>query len=177
MAGLRLMLALAGGIVLTGCETSKQGPTDGYYVVTSKQAQVYRFGPSQPTGADAILAVGQKVRMLRKEFGYSRVMTEDGMSGYISNDFIAPTTPPERPKTGTPGDLGMNLPPLPPRGGESPGMSSANRSVLQTAPLFGGEELPPLPDGGERPAFRPAKPKPGFRFKVPAPSEPSPEKP
>lgn len=181
MAVLRPMLAVVGVVLFAGCETSNPGKTEGYYAVTAKQAQVYRFGPSQPTGADAILVAGQKVQMLRKEFGYSRVMTDDGMSGYISNDFIAPTAPPEQPRVGTGGNLAMNLPPLPSGGGASPGVSSANRSVLQTTPLFGGNELPPLPDAGERPAFRTTRPqpqpKPGFRFKVPAPSELPAEKP
>jgi len=171
------MLAFAGGILLAGCETGKQGKVEDFYIVTSKQAQVYRFGPAQPTGADAVLTVGQKVKMLRREYGYSRVMTGDGMSGYISNDFIAPTAAPEKPKAGTAGNPAMNLPPLPSRGGGIPGVSSANRSVLQTDPLFGGEDLPPLPDGLPRPAFRTAKPRPGFRFNVPAPSAVPPEAP
>jgi hypothetical protein len=177
MDRLRVTLAFVGVAMLAGCETSKPGKNEGYYAVTAKQAQVYRFGPAQPTGADALLKEGHKLLMLRKEYGYSRVMTEDGMTGYISNDFIAPTTPPERPRTGTSGNFAMNLPPLPSRGGGIPGVSSANRSVLQSAPLFGGDDLPPLPDGGTKPAFRTAKPKPGFRFKVPAPSAPPAENP
>jgi hypothetical protein len=174
---LRLTLAFAGAVLFAGCESSRPGKNEGYYAVTAKQAQVYRFGPAQPTGADALLKEGHKLLMLRKEYGYSRVMTEDGMTGYISNDFITPTTPPERPRTAASGNLAMNLPPLPSRGGGIPGISSANRSVLQTAPLFGGDDLPPLPDAADRPAFRTAKPKPGFRFNVPAPSAPPPENP
>ena len=176
MARLRLMLAFVGVVLGAGCESSKHGKGEGYYAVTAKQAQVYRFGPAQPTGADALLKEGHKLLMLRKEFGYSRVMTEDGMTGYVSNDFIAPTTPPERSRTAA-GNLAMNLPPLPSRGGGIPGVSSANRSVLQTAPLFGGGDLPPLPDAVQRPAFRTAKPKPGFRFTVPEPPAPPPDKP
>lgn len=177
MIRLRLVLTLAGVILFSGCETSRPGKNEGYYAVTAKLAQVYRFGPAQPTGADAVLKEGHKLLMLRKEFGYSRVMTQDGMTGYVSNDLIAPTSPPERPKTATAGNLAMNLPPLPSGGVGIPGVSSANRSVLQTAPLFGGSDLPPLPDGLQRPAFRTGAPKPGFRFKVPAPTAPPSDKP
>jgi hypothetical protein len=170
MPGIRLTLACVCAALFIGCETSKPGKGDVYYAVSAKQAQVYRFGPAQPTGADALLKQGQRVIMLRQEFGYSRVMTEDGLTGYIANDLIAPAPPPEKPKV-FPGSLAWgNLPPLPSRGTGVPGVSSANRAVLQNAPLFGGDELPPLPDSGTRPNFRIGTPRPGFRFKVRAPN-------
>jgi hypothetical protein len=153
-------LACAGVALLGGCAASKPGKGDGYFAVSAKQAQVYRFGPSQPTGADALLKQGQLVIMLRQEFGYSRVMTEDGMTGYIANDLITPAPPPERPRTSS-GNFTMNLPPLPSRGTAIPGVSSANRAILQSDPLFGGDKLPPLPNLDARP---------GFRFKVHAPN-------
>ena len=162
MPELRLTLACVGAAVFTGCAGSKPGKGDGYFAVTAKQAQVYRFGPSQPTGADALLKQGQRVMMLRQEYGYSRVMTEDGLTGYVANDFIAPAPPPEKPRA-SPGLFTMNLPPLPSRGTSVPGVSSANRAILQSDPLFGGGKLPPLPNTDARP---------GFRFKVHAPTSP-----
>ena len=160
--GLCVALACVGAAAISGCAGSKPGK-DVYFAVSAKQAQVYRFGPAQPTGADALLKQGQRVIMLRQEYGYSRVMTDDGMTGYISNDFIAPAPPPEKPRT-FPGSLAFgNLPPLPSRGTGMPGVSSANRAILQNDPLFGGGSLPPLPTMDARP---------GFRFKVHAPTVP-----
>jgi hypothetical protein len=168
-----------GAAIFGGCATPKSGKENAYFAVTASQAQIYRFGPSQPTGADALLKKGERVFMLRQEFGYSRVMTEEGITGYVANDLIGPTTPPpERPRT-SPGSLAWaNLPPLPSRGGGIPGVSSANRAIIQSAPLFGGEDLPPLPDatdGTPKPAFRTPKPRPGFRINVHAPSAQPPE--
>ena len=170
MRRLSLTLACACAVLAGGC-AAPAGRNDGYYAVSSAQAQVYRFGPAQPSGADAVLKKGDKVVMLRREYGFSRVMTEDGLTGYISNDFIIPTAPPDRLRPGGSfGGLAMPVPPLPPRGGEMPGVSSANRSVLQTAPLFGADDLPPLP-GGAKPGFRVPKPKPGFRVNVRGPED------
>ena len=161
MPGLRA-LACVGAALFGGCAASKPGKGDGYFAVTAKMAQVYRFGPSQPTGADALLKQGQRVMMLRQEFGYSRVMTEDGMTGYVANDLITPAPPPDKPRS-APGIFTMNLPPLPSRGTSMPGVSSANRAILQSDPLFGGGKLPPLPNTDARP---------GFRFNVHAPTVP-----
>ena len=165
MRGIRATAALAGVIALSSCEAFRSGRLakgDQYYAVSAKVAQIYRFGPAQPTGADVLLKQGQRVIMLRQEYGYSRVMTEDGLAGYIANDLIAPAPPPEKPRTIPAGALAWaNLPPLPSRGTSVPGVSSANRAILQNDPLFGGDKLPPLPDASTRP---------GFRFKVHAPT-------
>ena len=177
MPGLRRVLACvaacAVAFILSACATSKPRKAGTYYAVSAKLAQVYRFGPSQPTGADALLKQGQRIVMLRQEYGYSRVMTEDGMTGYIANDLIAPAPPPEKPRT-SPANFAMgDLPPLPSRGTGIPGVSSANRAILQSAPLFGDDKLPPLPDTNGQPQ----KKLPGFRFNVHAPTPAAPEKP
>ncbi len=172
MPGLRLVLACAAALAFSACAASRPKKGDVYYAVSAKMAQVYRFGPSQPTGADALLKQGQRIIMLRQEYGYSRVMTEDGMTGYIANDLIAPAPPPEKPRT-LPGGLAMaDLPPLPSRGTGIPGVSSANRAILQSAPLFGDDKLPPLPDTDTHSQ----KKLPGFRFNVHAPAPAVPEK-
>ena len=170
---LRLVLACVGALAFSACAGSSPGKSSTYYAVSAKMAQVYRFGPAQPTGADALLKQGQRVTMLRQEFGYSRVMTEDGLTGYIANDLIAPAPPPEKPQK-KPGLFSWgNLPPLPSRGTSVPGVSSANRAILQGGPLFGTDELPPLPDANGRAQ----KKKPSFRFNVHAPTAPTTEKP
>ena len=172
-----MALACICAAVIGGCAASQPGKGNVYYAVSAKMAQVYRFGPAQPTGADALLKQGQRVMMLRQEFGYSRVMTEDGMAGYVANDLIAPAPPPEKPRTTSGSFAWGNLPPLPSRGTSIPGVSSANRAILQNAPLFGGDELPPLPDADGRNGVRNQKPRPGFRFNVRAPSVPPVENP
>ncbi len=173
MPGLRLILACVGAIALSSCATSGPKKGDGYYAVSAQMAQVYRFGPSQPTGADTVLKQGQRIIMLRQEYGYSRVMTEDGMTGYIANDLIAPAPPPEKPRPSPRSLAFAELPPLPSRGGGIPGVSSANREILRGAPLFGDDKLPPLPDTDGHPP----KKLPGFRFNVHAPTPAVPEKP
>ena len=173
MPGLRVALACTGLALLGGCAGSQPGKNDVYYAVSAKQAQVYRFGPSQPTGADALLKQGQRIIMLRQEYGYSRVMTEDGMTGYIANDFIAPAPPPEKPRASPGIAAWQNLPPLPSRGTSIPGVSSANRAILEHGPLFGDDPLPPLPDDRTRPKRK----APGFRFNVHAPTVPPAENP
>ena len=176
MRGLCAEIALAGVLALSSCgalKSARLAKGDQYYAVSAKLAQVYRFGPSQPTGADAMLKQGQRIIMLRQEYGYSRVMTEDGLTGFVANDLIAPAPPPQKPRT-FPGTLAWgNLPPLPDRGRGIPGVSSANRAILENAPLFGGDPLPPLPDGDGQVQ----KKLPGFRFNVHAPSVSPPEKP
>jgi len=181
MPGLRRVLACTAACIVAclvallfpACATSRPQKGNTYYAVSAKMAQVYRFGPSQPTGADTLLKQGQRVIMLRQEYGYSRVMTEDGMTGYIANDLIAPAPPPEKPRT-LPGSFALaELPPLPPRGPGMPGVSSANRAIIEGAPLFGDDKLPPLPDADGHPP----KKLPGFRFNVHAPTPAAPEKP
>ena len=170
-----MALLCAAAAFLGGCESSRPGKGGVYYAVSGPQAQVYRFGPSQPTGADATLKKGQRIIMLRQEYGFSRVMTEDGMTGFIANDLITPAPPPPKPITPTRSALAFaNLPPLPSRGGNMPGVSSANRAILEHGPLFDQDPLPPLPEGD---GTRPKSKAPGFRFNVHAPSLPPAENP
>jgi len=171
-----MALVCAAATLLGGCASSRPGQGDIYYAVSAQQAQVYRFGPSQPTGADALLKKGQRIIMLRQEYGFSRVMTEDGMTGFIANDLIAPAPPPPKPISPTRSALAWaNLPPLPSRDGSIPGVSSANRAILDHGPLFDQDPLPPLPDDGRN--ARPKSKAPGFRFNVHAPSAPPAENP
>ncbi len=172
--GLRLALVCAAVAMLGGCAGTQPNNGQMYYAISGQQAQLYRFGPSQPTGADATLKKGQRVIMLRQEYGFSRVMTEDGLTGFIANDLIAPAPPPPKPITPTKGALAFgNLPPLPSRGGGAPGVSSANRAVLEHGPLFE-DPLPSLPEGDGRNSAPPKPKAPGFRFNVHAPSSPPP---
>ena len=164
---LRLLLAFVAGSFFAGCAGSDAIKGDGFYAVIAKETQLYRFGPAQTSGADAVLKQGRRLVMLRQEYGYSRVKTEDDLqTGFVANEHIAPAPPPKKTAAGA-GDPFGNLPPLPSRGTGVPGVSSANRAVIQTGPLFGPTDLPPLPDEapGNKPGVRPTKP--GFRITVP----------
>ncbi len=166
MRCLRTAFAFAAALAFSSCAKSRPGKDNTYYAVSAAQAQLYRFGPAQPMGADLMLKKGDRIIMLRQEYGFSRVITEEGTTGYIANDFIAPAPPPEKPRTIPASALAWaNLPPLPSRGTSVPGVSSANRAILQSDPLFGGDRLPPLPDEAKN-----QKPKPGFRFNVHGPT-------
>ena len=176
---LRLLLAFLGAGFFPGCAGIDPVKGDGYYVVSAKETQLYRFGPAQTSGADSNLKQGRRLIMLRREYGYSRVKTEDDQqTGFVANEHIAPAPPPKKTLAGTPGNPFGNLPPLPSRGTGIPGVSSANRQVMQSDPLFGGSDLPPLPDAadghGNKPGVRGPvlKPKPGFRVNVRPPTAP-----
>ena len=165
-------------LLLTGCAMLTGGSSDvGFYLVNVEKTPMYRYGPAQNFGADFNLTKGQRVVMLRREYGYSRVMTDEGQSGYVATEDLVPAPPqPKSAATGVRG--GGRLPDfasLPSRGRNSGGSSSANsQAVLQGVPLFGADDLPPLPESTDKPhtdaakpEFRFPKPKPGFRVSVP----------
>ena len=145
----------------------------GLYVVSTPQTAMFRYGPAQSFGADFNLQQGQRVVMMRKEYGYSRVMTESGQTGYVATEDLAPAPPESKRKNTTPTG---KLPPLinlQSTGTGHPGVSSSNNRVLQGGPLFGPGELPPLPEKdvhAAKPEFRYPKPKPGFRVTAPTPN-------
>ncbi len=98
-----LFALLTGGGILAlsaGCATTPIAR--GSRLVVTKPAEFYRHGPAQDSGfevakfadtADAFgpdlqLASGTSVTMVKREFGYSKVMTESGEVGYMANEFM-----------------------------------------------------------------------------------------
>lgn len=82
--------------LLAACETTPLTPAEkfvGDMVVTADYAQFFRLGPQQAGGADRSLRTNDRVMLLRKEFGYSRVQLEDNQVGYIANEDIRPAPP------------------------------------------------------------------------------------
>ena len=75
-------------------------------MVAAPTAQFYKHGPAQdfdfpePTfavyqaelqsGPDFQLPKGTTVTLLKRELGYSRVMTDGGVAGYVANDQLRP---------------------------------------------------------------------------------------
>jgi hypothetical protein len=147
---LRLCLLLGVLFTSAGCQTV---PDTGRYAVTSVKAPFYKYGPAQAFGADFALARGQHVTMVERGFGFSRVLTEDGVTGFVSTDDIAPSPEP---------------PPVPQsRVASRRGAISAPRKKAAVLPepdsgLFNVNDVP-LPTDAEpakKPAVQPPKPDP-----------------
>ena len=77
-------------ICLVGCATEKFDPSQApEFLVKEDYGLFYLIGPAQERGPDASLRHGERVKMLRREFGYSYVTIADGRSGYIANEALA----------------------------------------------------------------------------------------
>jgi hypothetical protein len=76
-------------------------------MVATKTAEFYKYGPAQAFGADMKLPQGQKLTMLERQYGYSRVMLDDGTNGYVATEDLklAPPEPPP-PKPPKPSGIG-----------------------------------------------------------------------
>lgn len=159
------LLACVIALGWAGCASTGGGSAVGHYVVSVSQTPIFRYGPAQSFGADFSLTQGQHVVMLKREFGYSRVMTDEGQTGYVATEDLKPAPPPPAPPTPTdPGVSAALLRQLGAGGAGRTRASSANtRAVLEAGPLFGGEE-PPLP---ARDPLQPGNAPPGFRISVP----------
>lgn len=93
-------LCLAAVLLLAACETTPVGPAPEFLpdmVVSNDYSLFFRLGPQQAGGADLSLRTDEKVMLLRKEFGYSRVQLENGLVGYMANEDVqpAPEPPPD----------------------------------------------------------------------------------
>ena len=139
---------------LAGCST-EMAPAGSSFVVSTQRAQFYKYGPAQSFGADFVLPKGQRVIMLQRSFGFSKVMTEDGTSGWIASEELAPAPPLPRKSSLMAGR----------RGGSGRMYAGPRKSSKVDAvpgdPLFDMSDLPP-PMTDE-----PALPKPDFRVNPP----------
>jgi len=93
---------------LTGCATDRIAP-GSRFVVATPTAEFFKHGPAQnfqlpnPTyaqfsaeqegGPDFDLPKGTIVTLLKREFGYSRILTNNGIAAYVSNDQLRPAPP------------------------------------------------------------------------------------
>lgn len=82
-------------LFLVSCATKTFDQSNApHYAVAAKFAAFYRFGPMQPGGPDLSLRSGDRLRLLRREMGYSFVKIPDGRSGYVANEAIRPAPAP-----------------------------------------------------------------------------------
>ena len=144
-----LLAALLGACAATGPVI----PPGTVCVVTTPRAPFYKYGPAQSFGADLLLPYGTRVTMLERSTGFSRVMGEHGISGYVASDQIEPV-PPE-PKVRDP-RLVTNR--KVPRAFSGP-IKRSNVAPTPSEPLFDVNDVP-LPMSDDPPAApAPAAPK------------------
>jgi hypothetical protein len=144
------LVALSCLLLLTACETTI--PSGASYVVAVPRAGFYRYGPAQSFGPDFMLDENTKLTINQYALGFSRVTTDNGMSGYISNDDIKPA-PPAPPTAREAASARRKLNPV-----FAPRSKSGDFQPTPGSPLFEDGDLAPLP------ADAPPAKKPGFRF-------------
>lgn len=124
-------------LIFAGC---KSGPEDssklGVYLVQTKQTGFYRFGPAQNNGPDFNLQNGQRVAMLKYERAFSKVMMENGFSGFVATEDLKAAPPPPKQPRASRSIFGRR------RGGQI----TVENEVLESGPLFDQFNLPPLPE-------------------------------
>ena len=104
------VISVATMLSFAGCANTGQViPAGSPCVVSAPHAALYKYGPAQSFGADLSLDHGARVTMIERGLGYSRVMTENGITGYVSNDDYEPVAA-EPKKKAEPVVTGRTLP-------------------------------------------------------------------
>lgn len=88
---------LATGVVfsMASCATKTFDESNAPHCAVAAQfAPFYRFGPMQPGGPDLSLRAGDRLRLLRREVGFSFVKIPDGRTGYVANEAVKPAAAP-----------------------------------------------------------------------------------
>jgi len=86
-----LLTALA--LCLAACGTAPVIPPGTQCEVIGSHTPFYKYGPAQSFGADEILQQGTTVTLLQREFGFSRVMRPNGLTGYVATEDLQPMAP------------------------------------------------------------------------------------
>lgn len=97
----RVFFLLSSAFLLGGCATQTFAPEVApEYVVVRDFSPFYRLGPQQGRGPDASLHAGDRVKLLRREMGFSLIQLEDFRTGYVANEnmTVAPPRSPEQVK-------------------------------------------------------------------------------
>jgi len=114
---MRIELLALVTLLLAGCAGQTFVPEEApEYVVTSPETPLYHLGPAQGSAPEAHIPRDERVKMLRREFGYSFVQMSDGLTGYVANMDLAPAParprPPVTPESGSPLDYSPPAPPM-----------------------------------------------------------------
>ena len=145
-------------VLLAGC-SHELAPPGSRFLVSAHSAQFYKYGPAQSFGADFVLPKGQRLIMLDRSFGFSRVMTDDGITGWVASEELSPAPPEPRRSVVTASRRGGTAPD---RMYSGPRKQSKVEAVPGD-PLFDMSDLPPpMPE-------EPVLPKPKFRINGPKP--------
>jgi hypothetical protein len=156
--------ALAFSVLAAGCATQSYAPEEAPEMsIIRDYAGFYRLGPIQARGPDVSLRTGERVKLMRKEMGYSLVMLEDQRTGYVANEYLAPA-PPRPPKPAA--TAGSSAPDSPQRrSGRYSGPQVNDSPLPEPVPApdldlnIGPEDVVPMPPSppetpSEPPAFR-----------------------
>lgn len=104
--------------MVAGCASEVYTPENApEYIVIRDFAPFYRLGPQQGRGPDASLRTETRMKLLRREMGFSLVQLEDSRAGYVPNENIAVAPP--RPPAAKPEET--DAPPSKKRSGRTRG--------------------------------------------------------
>jgi hypothetical protein len=94
MRKLRNALLVATGVVFGACATQTFRPEEApEYLVTRDPTPFYLSKPRQEGTPDAALNAKTRVKLLRKQTGYSLVLLEDSRQGYVANAYLTQAPP------------------------------------------------------------------------------------
>ena len=74
--------------LVAGCATQTLAPNVAPRKLTVAETPFYLIGPAQ-IRPDDFLPQGTNLRLLRREFGFSLAMLDDGRVGYVANEVLA----------------------------------------------------------------------------------------
>jgi hypothetical protein len=114
--GLEFLIGAA--LALAGCAGPTFAPDAApEYLVLHDQTPFYHLGPAQASAPDAYLAANDRVRLVRKEFGYSFALLPGGETGYVANEDLTPApaevAPVEEPESSSRSTTSKKSAPLP----------------------------------------------------------------
>jgi hypothetical protein len=155
------VFAVVAALGFSGCATMDGAGEIGHYEVSVKSTPFYSYWSGRGSGPDFTLPQGTHLVALKREFGYTRVVTDSGQLGYVTPKDLTPTRPPAAPRKSRVDFAALQRLPW---GGGRGGVSSANGpAVIGDGSLFGGNDLPPL---SQRDPLQPDNFPPGFRINV-----------
>jgi len=105
-----LSIFLVSGCAMSPAAKGGGSKTDRYVVVAAR-TPFYHYGPAQGLGPDFNLSAGQPLKLLQLDYGFSRVQTDAGQTGYVSTEDIGPAPPPPPQSTAAKAKLQRSAPP------------------------------------------------------------------